>query len=142
MFFEGQNGMSGTMGIQPKDLMIFVSNVTDTEKEAFRKSLVTYLQEGKKLEALRAELSQKLMEAEQKYVEKMHEHIRVLRELHTKYGKEMVLATYNEFDHKIHVENNGKMFVVAKDTDMSYDLPQTVESNDVKKDDNVSSPEQ
>lgn len=138
MFFQGQNGQSMTTYICEKNLKLFVTDVDDIEATQFRDTLKLYLKEEKEFREYRDRLALKLEAKEKKLADAFGSHIHCLKNLHTKYGHEMISATYNEFDHKIHIDPDKKLYVVVKECVIDdLDKPLTI-TVDIEDDDDLS----
>lgn len=115
--FQGKNSQSVVTQITPntpaesdKTLKIYVCELDDDRTSAFRSTMKSFLLLNEEVELLKSqyvELTRKLFASIQK-------HEFVCTELHDHLCKKLAVVGYNEFNHKVHVEDSGKVYIIDK----------------------------
>lgn len=109
--FAPNNGNSST-SFSGEPIKSFLDKVTPEEAKSFKDTLDAIVQannEVKKFEEQKVTLVNNL-------IGKITEHEKLVSSLHDKLGKIMALSGYNEFKHKLHIEEDGSVFIIPKET--------------------------
>jgi hypothetical protein len=113
--FSGKNSVSSVATQEDpslnKTLKIFVQELDADRVKAYRETLYKFLEIKVRADELRTLYLETLKEMDK--ITRPHQV--VVTELYDHLCKKLALLGYNEFRHKVHVDADGKVFIIDKD---------------------------
>lgn len=111
VMFNANNGNSSTYLVNDKSKE-YVCKIDKNKAKQFLDSLILIKNEEIRYNEIKNKLDKQLFKVNQAVTD----HIAVLENIHDEMAKELAMSNYNEFKHKIHLDEDGSLYIIPKQT--------------------------